>query len=464
MAPLNRIIIDTDPGVDDMLAMLLAFAAKPEELEILLLSVTYGNVEVTSCLRNVVALFHVLEKELAWRKSRGQLEGFGTMSFSKPIVAIGADHPLEDDTLAADYFHGRDGLAGVHDSHPHFSPAETWKALFDATHEAKEGATADEIAAARELASPSPSFTASQVPAHKEILRLLKENPADTITIIAVGPLTNLALAASEDPETFLRVKEVVVMGGAIDVEGNITPLAEFNTYADAVATARVFALTSPSPWSTMPPPPLVKGLPPYPKGLSKQLKLTLFPLDITTPHKLFKSQLDAKLNPLIAAGSPLAEWTSAFVSKTYEKIVFLGSAHTDDPGLDLHDPLTIWYMLTRASPSWISAPKAPEDIRVETAGQWSRGMHIIDRRPRKKLGADPVLEQVKSPGAVDITNPMESLVVSTEGELGEEEGRDAPGDSGGWLDVRKGNRINRIVGTPGEDAFGPYLLERVFG
>jgi len=58
----------------------------------------------SSCLRNAVALFHVIEKELEWRRARGQLEGFDTMAYSKPIIAVGPDHPLEDDTLAADYF------------------------------------------------------------------------------------------------------------------------------------------------------------------------------------------------------------------------------------------------------------------------------------------------------------------------------------------------------------------------
>ncbi|ATZ54843.1 hypothetical protein BCIN_11g01660 [Botrytis cinerea B05.10] len=456
---LNRIIIDTDPGIDDALAILLALAAKPEELDVMMISITYGNVEVDSCLKNCVALFHVLEQELKWRKERGQLEGFDAMKKSKPIVAVGADHPLEDEMLMADYFHGIDGLGGVHTSHPHLSPADTWKTLFQPP---PENATAEEIAEARLLASPSPSFTASHVPAHKEMLRLLRENPKDTITIVCVGPLTNIALAAAEDTETFLRVKEVVVMGGAIDVEGNITPVAEFNTYADAVATARVFALTGPNPITTMPPVPLNKStLPPYPTNLSRQLNLTLFPLDITTPHQLMKLDFQEKLKPLIKAGSPLAEWVSVFVHKTYEKMNSLGRNATSNPGLELHDPLCIWYMLTRSSPTWMTFPRGPEDIRVETSGQWTRGMHIVDRRMRKKAG----VEQVKSPGAIDIRDPMESIasVVHINNDTVDVTAEE-PGDNGGWLSVHKGNRVNRIVGTPGEEAFGPYLLERVFG
>lgn len=121
MAPC-KIIIDTDPvciipfaptttrpltseqGVDDILAMLLAFSALPEELQVLLISVTYGNIDVQNCLRNVISLFHHIEQEIAWRESVGRHPGFETLRKSKPVVAVGPEHPLADNMLMADFF------------------------------------------------------------------------------------------------------------------------------------------------------------------------------------------------------------------------------------------------------------------------------------------------------------------------------------------------------------------------
>ncbi|KAK4229530.1 pyrimidine-specific ribonucleoside hydrolase RihA [Podospora fimiseda] len=435
MAPKNRIIIDTDPGVDDVLALLLALSASPEELEVAMISVTYGNVPLQSVLRNVVALFHVLEKEMAWRTSTGNSKGsYGALITYKPIVAIGADHPLEEEELVADYFHGTDGLHGVHDKHPHLSPADTWRTLFD-----------DTASSPVDPPSFSKYFTPSKGPAHKEMLRILREEPEDTVTIVAVGPLTNVALAASEDPETFLRVKELVVMGGAVECEGNVTPVAEFNCMADAVAAARVYALTSPTPSSTMPP--VFQGksfLPAYPARLSRRLNLTLFPLDITTPHELYKKVFNDKIQPLLEQGSPLAQWTEIFLNGTFNKIdSMLGEGH--NAGLSLHDPLCIWYMLTQDNPAWKPVPHL-EDIRVETCGQWTRGMHIIDKRGRAK----PAVED-----STVRTNPEDPLDAVTLDQI--------PGDDQGWLHPKKGNRIRRMVSSPGRDIFAGVLLDRIF-
>ena len=91
--------------------------------------------------------------------------------------------------------------------------------------------------------------------------------------------------------------------------------------------------------------------------------------------------------------------------------------------------------------------------------------MHVIDRRRRKKVGGPSAIEQVKSPGAVDITNPMENVSAASVGDVGVKQAEEqAEGDEYGWLHLQKGNRIDRIVGTPGEDMFGPYLVARVFG
>ncbi|KAL1586911.1 hypothetical protein WHR41_04212 [Cladosporium halotolerans] len=435
MAP-RKLIIDTDPGCDDVMAMLLALAASPEDVEVILISVTYGNIDVQNCLRNVVSLFHHIEQEIEWRKANGRPTGFEALTKSKPLVAIGPEHPLADQMLMADYFHGTDGLGGISESHPHLSPADTWKSLFNATSSPEQKEMQEEVQGQHAL------FRASQEPGHKEILRLLRENDPDTVTIAAIGPLTNLALAAAEDPEAFLRVKEVAVMGGNVFEPGNMTPVAEFNTFADSISAARVYALTSPNPHTTMPPnPPPPPGtsatdppprhLAPYPPHLSRRLKVTLFPLDITSKHALTRGSFRTAISPLLAASSPLATWTSAWLESTFRKVESLQDKVSGDAvGLELHDPLTLWYCISPSNPAWQLSEN--EDIRVETSGQWTRGMCVIDQRNRKKREDESLAE--------------------------------VSGDHGNWLSGGAGNRLRRCVGTPGEEAFARTLLGSVFG
>ncbi|XRM41306.1 hypothetical protein ABZX51_004586 [Aspergillus tubingensis] len=420
MAP-KKIIIDTDPGIDDILALLLAFSAEPEDVEVLLISLTFGNIEVKSCLRNVVSMFHILEREMKWRREQGRPEGFGTLRAAPPIVAVGAEDPLEDQKMLADYFHGTDGLGGIHASHPHLTPKEAWEHLFDPSSDSRE------IKPVPEGDPAHRSFIPSRRPAHEEILRVLKGNDPDTVTLVAVGPLTNLALASAADPETFLRVKEVVVMGGAINKPGNVTPAAEFNTYADAVAAARVYALTSPSPRSTLPP---ATSLPEYPPSLSKQLTLRTFPLDITLRHGVTQGQFRQIITPLLESGSPLAEWVSAFMAHTFRTLERLHPGHVGDAAdLSLHDPVCVWYAMTAEDDGWKPSATSPEDIRIETTGQWTRGLCVVDRRNRHRIEAD----------------------------------EESASDHGLWLSLRAGNRVWRMDGSPVEDTFGEVLLQRLF-
>lgn len=157
--------------------------------------------------------------------------------------------------------------------------------------------------------------------------------------------------------------------------------------------------------------------LAPYPDKLSRRLKVILFPLDITERHVLTRGDFKATLTPHLNAGSPLADWTNAFMSATFEKVESLHpEASGDDVSLQLHDPLCVWYCMAAYDEGW--KLNVGEDIRVETSGQWTRGMCVVDRRSRRRR---------------------------EDGDEG-----DVPGDHGNWLHGGAGNRLQRCVGSPG--------------
>ena len=335
--------------------------------------------------------------------------------------------------------------------HPHFSPSETWRHLFDLAYPSNSPedpaiaapASPDDLQA---TAKTHRQFTPSTVPSHKLILRLLAENPPKTITILAIGPMTNLALAAAEDATTLLRAKEIVVMGGAIDLPGNITPFAEFNTHADTIAFARVLALTSPYPKSTMPPwPPgsdAITHLPGYPTPLPGQLKVRLCALDITTSHVLPQHLVDRFADAWVnnkGEKSPLAQWLQAILQQVWPKVKETG-------GLSLHDPLAVYHSFYARDQAGKNSWTVEEnrDIRVETVGQWTRGACVIDRRHQ--------------------------LSLQQEGKAEKDMDKEVSGDRGGWLDERKGNRVDNVIGSPfwkkGEkrdEKFAETLLGMVF-
>lgn len=186
--PARKIIIDTDPGQDDAVAILLALAS-PEELEVLGITAVAGNVPLELTARNARMVC-----ELA-----GKLE--------TPVFA-GCDRPLAHDLVTAEHVHGKTGLDGPD--------------------------------------LPEPSMPLQDGDAVDFIIETLRAQPEKTVTLCPLGPLTNIAAALKRAPDIAARIQEIVLMGGAYFEVGNITPAAEFNIYVDPEAAEIVFKCGAP--------------------------------------------------------------------------------------------------------------------------------------------------------------------------------------------------------------------------
>ncbi|MFT6074415.1 MAG: purine nucleosidase [Yoonia sp.] len=182
MAP-RKIIIDTDPGQDDAVAILLALAS-PEEIEVLGITVVAGNVPLTLTEKNAR-----IACELAGRP--------------ETLVFAGFDAPMKRKLVTAEHVHGKTGLDGP------------------------------------QLAEPTMPLQDQH--AVDFIIETLRAEPSGTVTLCPIGPLTNIAVAFERAPDIIARVQEIVLMGGAYFEVGNITPTAEFNIYVDPEAAKIVF-------------------------------------------------------------------------------------------------------------------------------------------------------------------------------------------------------------------------------
>ncbi|MTH64751.1 nucleoside hydrolase [Paracoccus shanxieyensis] len=275
----RKIIIDTDPGQDDAVAIILALASP--ELEVLGLTTVAGNVPLARTQENARIIC--------------QIAGRGDVA-----VYAGCDRPLLRDLVTAEHVHGKTGLDGV----PLFQPA------------------------------------APLAPGHAVdfIIDTLRREAPGTVTLVPIGPLTNIATAFRKAPDIIARVQEIVLMGGAYFEVGNITPAAEFNIYVDPEAAAEVFAA----------------GVP-----------LTVMSLDVT--HKALTSRAWVEtMRESGPIGQAIASWTDFFERYDREKYGSLGAP--------LHDPCTIGWLIR---PDLFKGKHI--NVVIETKGEFTQGMTVAD-------------------------------------------------------------------------------------
>lgn len=278
--PAQPVIIDCDPGQDDAIAILLALAS-PEEIDLLAVTAVAGNVPLARTQENARKLV-----ALAGRPD-------------VPVYA-GCDRPLVRSLVTAEYVHGKTGIDGAD--------------------------------------LPTPTQPLADGHAVQAIINLVRSRPEKSVTICPVGPLTNVAMALRLAPDLAGRIRQIVLMGGAIGL-GNITPAAEFNIYVDPHAADIVFR----------------SGVP-----------LVMHGLDVTHQACCTKERLDR----LRAIGSPVSE-------AAYGMLTFYGvydQTRGDGQGAPLHDPCAIAYVI---SPDLFQGRDCAVDIDL-SAGP-SIGRTLVD-------------------------------------------------------------------------------------
>ena len=292
----TKVIIDTDPGVDDALALLLALASP--ELEVVGITTVCGNVPVGQGTKNLFRLLNQVKTPPGL------------------LVGQGAARPLEEDLVTAVQVHGSDGLG-----------------------ELDSVLTAEGAPRYPSVRLPPALSTAQQV--WTECTRRYQ----DDVTLITLGPLTNVAVALKVNPLTVQKFRSVIVMGGAIGVPGNVSPLAEFNMYVDPHAAHRVFQAALP---------------------------LTLVPLDVTTRVGVARDVLRTWIS---ASPDPLCRIVNDLTVKTFDF-----AENVEGHGLlHFHDPVAV---LAAVESSLMKME--PLHVEVEMIGRVSRGVTVADRRHRR--------------------------------------------------------------------------------
>ncbi len=311
---MTRIILDTDPGIDDALALLLALASP--EVEIAAITTVSGNVGVDDTTQNALALL-----ELAGR--------------TDIPVARGSAQSLLRPSLYADYVHGSHGLGY--------------------------------------LELPAPRTFPVERHAVDVIIDTIMQSPGE-ITLVPIGPLTNIALAVRREPRIAERVREVVIMGGALRVPGNTSPTAEFNIAVDPHAAHVVFHAGWP---------------------------IKLVSLDTTLQVEMYRDQVDA----LAGSGSAITAAIKQMVDFFFE--VFapaygIRAFHMHDPlclaasfqpdllswepayvDVELHGSLTLGETV-----AYINSPDAPApNMQIAFTVHADRFMQLFLGRIRERFG-----------------------------------------------------------------------------